>query len=126
MSQLKKLKKMLEQDVNTIMTTKIINTDDFQIMISNDNKNIYIDNVTETDKYIGDLLGILKDYAGEFITGGNPSNLNSEEVIVLDFEDGFNPDKVIEAIEHYEFINSDEQIQFENIEIPDPAKLYKE
>ena len=105
-----KLKEMLEQDIRAILNTTIINTDIFQITIGSNNTTIYIENITDTIQEIEELLQLFNTYIGTFVCSGDLISINPDDVLILEFDDEFNIEKVIDVVRQYELLNSKEII----------------
>jgi hypothetical protein len=116
---LEKLNKLLEDIVQDIKSTKIITTDEFQLTLSSDNTVIYIDNITENPVLITELLDLLRDYVGLFVPSVNTTVLNSEDIVILNFDEPYNEEDLISAVEQYELINSDKRISIDGLKDPD-------
>jgi len=117
--ELEKLNRMIEQDVELIKNTKIITIPDFQFTIGNDLKTLYIDNITEEDKPITDVIEIIREYVGSFIISLNLNILNPEDILILEFDEEFNEEEIISAIKQIELLNNNEEIYFNKIENPE-------
>jgi len=117
--QLKKLNKLLEDIVDSIKSTKIINTDNFQLILSSDNKTIYIDNITEENQLVNELLEIIRDYVGLFIPSLNVNSLNPDDILILSFDEEYNEEDLINAIKQYELLNSNEEFKINKLEKPE-------
>ena len=116
---LEKLNKMLEQDIEAIKNTKIITTDTFQFTIGSDMKTLYVDNITEIDQPVDEILNIIREYVGDFVTGIKNQMIDDEDILVLEFDEEFNESEVISAIQQIELLNSDETFEFQSVEKPE-------
>jgi len=103
---LKKLKEMLEYELETLTSIPIVFTDKIQFTLSRDNKTLYLDNITEEQILIKDLLDILNLNVGRFMISTQSNLLDPEEVAILEFEEEFSPESVIEAIKEFETKNN--------------------